>query len=116
MNIYLITGGAFQGKEQFAKSEFPNIPVLPKLHLLIRERLSKGMNERETEDDIFFQIEEMARGGSIIVISDDIGYGIVPTDPFERRWREVTGRIVTDIASKAYQFFRVTAGMGERLK
>lgn len=116
MNIYLITGGAFQGKKEFAKKEFPAIPVLSDIHLLIRDGLLNGMTEEEAEADIFSKIEGIAESGQVVVISDDIGFGIVPTDPFERRWREVTGRIVTDIASKAYQFFRVTAGMGERLK
>ena len=28
-----------------------------------------------------------------VVISNEIGYGIVPMDKFERRYRELTGRI-----------------------
>ena len=50
------------------------------------------------------------------MISDDIGYGIVPIDPFERSWREVTGRIVSEIAKEAECFFRVMAGIEERIK
>ena len=116
MNIILITGGAFQGKKGFAEKEFPAIPVLSDIHLLIRDGLLNGMTEEEAEADIFSKIEGIAESGQTVVISDDIGFGIVPIDPFERRYREVTGRIITDIAKKADQFFRVTAGIGERLK
>lgn len=116
MNIILITGGAFQGKKEFAKKEFPQIPILSDVHFLIRDELSKGLDEIEIKKDIFSKIEKDAISGNIAVISDDIGFGIVPIDPFERKWREVTGRIITDIAKEAEQFFRVTAGIGERLK
>ena len=116
MNIILITGGAFQGKNEFAKNEFPQYPVLSDIHLLIREELSKDMEEADVEREIFSKMEEAALSGNIVAISDDIGYGIVPLDPFERKWREVTGRIVSDIAKEAACFFRVTSGIGERLK
>ena len=116
MNIILITGGAFQGKKEFAKKEFLGLPVLSDVHLLIKDSLSRGMEESEIEDMIFSQMEERAVDGRVVLISDDIGYGIVPLDPYERKWREVTGRIITDIAEKAERFFRVTAGIGERIK
>ena len=116
MNIILITGGAFQGKREFAKNEFPQYPVLSDIHLLIKEELSKDMEEADVEREIFSKLNEAAVEDNIVVISDDIGYGIVPLDPFERKWREVTGRIISDIAKEAASFFRVTAGIGERLK
>ena len=116
MNIILITGGAFQGKKEFAQKEFPQFPVLSDIHLLIREELSKDMEEAEVKKEIFSKLKEAAVEDNIIAVSDDIGYGIVPLDPFERKWREVTGRIVSDIAKEAACFFRVTAGIGERLK
>ena len=116
MNIILITGGAFQGKKEFAKERFPDIPVLSDIHLLIREDLLNGMDESGIKKDIFSKIKEGAIDGRIVVISDDIGYGIVPIDPFERSWREVTGRIVSEIAKESECFFRVTAGIEERIK
>ena len=47
----------------------------------------------------------------ILIISDEIGYGLVPLDPFEREWREQTGRVCCEIAARADMVLRVTAGI-----
>ena len=52
----------------------------------------------------------------VVISSDLIGSGIVPMDAFDRCWREVTGRVLTDIASKADEVYRVTCGIEQRLK
>ena len=36
-----------------------------------------------------------------ILVTDEIGYGIVPIDPFEREYREETGRICCLLAEKS---------------
>ena len=52
----------------------------------------------------------------VVISSDLIGSGIVPMDAFDRCWREVTGRVLTDIASRADEVYRVTCGIEQRLK
>ena len=37
----------------------------------------------------------------MILVTDEIGYGIVPMDPFLREVRETTGRICTELAKDA---------------
>lgn len=51
-----------------------------------------------------------------LLITDDIGCGIVPVDPFERMCREETGRICCRIAAGAEQVWRVCCGLGQRIK
>lgn len=51
-----------------------------------------------------------------ILVTDEIGYGIVPVDGFERRYREETGRICCMAAKEAEQVWRVCCGMGQRIK
>ena len=51
-----------------------------------------------------------------IIISDEIGNGIVPLEPFEREYRERTGRILVELASKAEEVERVICGMGQKIK
>lgn len=46
----------------------------------------------------------------IILISNEIGYGIVPLDRFERDWREKTGRICCLAAQESRSVIRVLAG------
>jgi adenosyl cobinamide kinase/adenosyl cobinamide phosphate guanylyltransferase len=51
-----------------------------------------------------------------IIISDEIGNGIVPIDKFEREYREQTGRIQIELAKKATEVERVICGIGQKIK
>lgn len=51
-----------------------------------------------------------------ILVTDEIGYGIVPIDAFEREYREETGRICCLLAEKSEEVWRVCCGLGQRLK
>ena len=51
-----------------------------------------------------------------IVISDEIGNGIVPLDNFEREYRERTGRILVKLAEQADEVVRVICGIGQKIK
>ncbi len=35
-----------------------------------------------------------------LLISDEIGYGLVPIDDFEREYREFHGRVMTELAEQ----------------
>ena len=51
-----------------------------------------------------------------VIVTDEIGGGIVPTDPMERTWREETGRVCCRLAVEAEQVWRVNCGLGQRIK
>lgn len=51
-----------------------------------------------------------------IIISDEVGNGIVPVDAFEREYRELTGRILIRLAGQADEVERVICGMGQKIK
>ena len=51
-----------------------------------------------------------------VVVSDEIGLGVVPLEPFERRWREETGRALCRLAAASERVERVCCGLGVRLK
>ena len=51
-----------------------------------------------------------------VIVTDEIGGGIVPTDPMERTWREETGRVCCRLAAEAEQVWRVNCGLGQRIK
>ena len=63
------------------------------------------------------EIESMLRSNpGLIIITDEIGGGIVPMDPKEREWREVHGRACCQLAKRADCVIRVIAGIGQRIK
>lgn len=52
----------------------------------------------------------------VIVVCNEIGYGIHPLDREERLWREQTGRALCVIAGKSESVTRVSCGIGQRIK
>ena len=52
----------------------------------------------------------------IIIITDQVGCGIVPLDRREREWREMHGRIMCRLASNAKHVERIICGMGQVIK
>ena len=59
----------------------------------------------------------LAENPGAVVCTDEIGGGIVPLDPFERRWREETGRALGILAAdETTRLVRVWYGIPEVLK
>ena len=52
----------------------------------------------------------------ILIISNELGYGVVPVDSFDREYREAAGRICTRIARSAVSVHRVVCGIGTVIK
>lgn len=52
----------------------------------------------------------------VIILTDEIGCGIVPMERRERDWREQHGRICCDLAARAKTVTRVICGIGNRIK
>ena len=122
----MIIGGAFQGKMEYAQKEYPGIrwvdgaacseEELPQcegvyhFHLYIRKSMEKYEEMRLFADRI------IRENPQIVIITDEIGYGLVPIDAFERRYREETGRICTRLAAFSERVDRVVCGIGLPIK
>ena len=126
----LVIGGRAQGKLEYAKKNMANQNykvlngqdvdiskdhgeeplILNHLHLFIRKSLEEGGNpEKEIKDFI-------SKHNNLIIISDEIGNGIVPIDSFERDYRERTGRLLIELAKDADKVTRVFCGIGQVIK
>ena len=51
-----------------------------------------------------------------MITSDEVGLGIVPLDRKVREWREATGRALCRIAAEADEVYRVSCGIGMKIK
>ncbi len=51
-----------------------------------------------------------------VIISDEVGNGIVPAEASEREYRERTGRILVELAAIAEEVERVICGIGQKIK
>lgn len=78
-------------------------------------RLVKGLCERKISVEDSLEIL-FGRHSFDIIITDEIGCGIVPMDAGERYWREVTGRQCCKIAQRAGHMERIYCGVATVIK
>ena len=105
----MIIGGAYQGKAAYAKAQFPDVDWKFGGEI-IRKALKAG-------EDLTGLAEKLAQQDpDVILVSEEVGYGIVPADAFERQYREAVGRVCTALAAKSRRVTRVVCGIGTVLK
>lgn len=122
----MIIGGAFQGKSAYAKEHFPDVVWISGgaaeeeelLHadgiLGFHEYIRKEMKEgREVSTLAAKLIQE---NPEVILVSDEVGYGVVPIDAFDRAYREAVGRVCTELAAHSSRVVRVVCGIGTVIK
>lgn len=122
----MIIGGAYQGKLAYAKELYPEVSWadgrectdeqvaqcggIHHFHKWVERKMRSG-------EDVSHLAEWMiAQNPDVVIVTDEIGYGIVPMDPFEREYREMTGRICTELAAYAVRVDRVICGIGKGIK
>ncbi|MDE6388069.1 MAG: bifunctional adenosylcobinamide kinase/adenosylcobinamide-phosphate guanylyltransferase [Lachnospiraceae bacterium] len=125
----LVIGGYAQGKLQYVLQKYhltenavwdgslpvnaaypENIVVINHFHQWVRHSLSEG---RCPEKEVVSFVNQC---DNCIIISDEIGNGIVPIEEFEREYRERTGRILVTLAERAEEVERVLCGIGQKIK
>ncbi|MDD3218531.1 MAG: bifunctional adenosylcobinamide kinase/adenosylcobinamide-phosphate guanylyltransferase [Lachnospiraceae bacterium] len=124
--MVMYIGGAFQGQDTLAKEEYPHIHWVDgeccswdelmeaegvlNFHEFIKEQLRQ-------EKDLSSLAEEMLKKNSgLIIVSNEVGYGVVPVDAFERKYRECVGRVCTKLAAGSDKVCRVVCGIGAWIK
>ena len=126
--MILITGGAYQGKTDYACEKF-GIPR-KEIYSCTRDKV-----EVDFDKSIINNIEELvyacvangrdpmkylaarkSRWAKSVMIINDISCGLVPMDPTERAAREAVGRTAMYLAQEAITVTRVFAGIPMRLK
>ncbi len=125
MELYI--GGFAQGKLQYvlqqtgmtleqvteAKELTEQVVLLNHFHRWVKNRLKEG----DTPEVLTSRMEEMLlRNPKMIVISDEVGNGIIPMDAGERYYREVLGRLLCVLAERAEKVERIICGIGQKIK
>ncbi len=124
--MMLVTGGCFQGKTQYAcemfgisKEEAADGAVCP-MEELYRTKLLYHFHEyiqRMMKAGQEFSVERLKEENpKVILVTNELGCGVVPVDQFDRAYREKTGRICCQIAREAVQVHRVVCGIGTVIK
>ena len=125
----LVIGGYAQGKLNYVLGKYDveaskifdgEIPenieerrgtvVINHFHNWVKTKITyDGYPEKEV-------LEFVEKYPDCVIISDEVGNGIVPIEAFEREYRERTGRILVELAKKAEEVERVICGIGQKIK
>ena len=126
----LIIGGAYSGKLTYAVKEH----VLSKGSLF---DLGRGLPAPRSTPCCLYHLEAFTRACAVsgmsaeevmdalapfpderhtVIVSREIGCGIVPMDGLERAYRELHGQVLALLARKAARVVRLFAGIEEVLK
>lgn len=128
----LIVGGYAQGKLHLAKERYPqarvispeeyyafldeeaseDVVILNALHQLIKKELPL----QSMEDILGDLMDLVERHPNLVIISDEVGNGVVPMERSKREWREICGRILIQVAAKADRVERVLCGISQQIK
>ena len=84
--------------------------VLYHFHIWVKNELAEGNHPEEKLEELMRQFPDC------IIVSDEIGNGIVPMDAFDREYRDRLGRILISLAKEADEVVRVIRGIGQKIK
>ncbi|KAB1439892.1 bifunctional adenosylcobinamide kinase/adenosylcobinamide-phosphate guanylyltransferase [Candidatus Galacturonibacter soehngenii] len=126
--MIFVIGGAYQGKKEFVKKEFHineqeildgeycNYEELLQAKAIcgLERLIYRRMKE---EIDVYTFIDTwLKENKDLIIICNEIGSGLVPVDAFERKYREMVGRIGCLVAGYAKEVYRVQYGIATKIK
>lgn len=91
----------------------PSCVILDCLTLWVSNALEAGGSEDEIDREARALASTLAeRAAPAIVVSNEVGFGIVPANGLARRYRDVLGRVNGSFAAQASRSFLVVAGRG----
>jgi len=141
--MILVCGGAFQGKREWAVRHWTvpaanvedgreyarklaelrdstaekessvktdNRYILDHFEAMVWELLQLGIDPEKVTEDLLKCCPDL------ILITDEIGSGIIPMEREKREYRELHGRLCCRLAREAEEVYRVVCGIAVRIK
>ncbi len=108
MRLYI--GGAYQGQAELARQENPGAETIGDFHEIIRRVMAEGGDPRA------YAMALCREKPEAVVVSNEVGSGVVPMAAEKRAWREGVGRALCVIAQAAESVTRVVCGIGVHIK
>lgn len=118
----IVIGGSYQGKRAYAERsygvkkwadgehcEFDEIFCCKGLYGF-QDYVRRAVSEGKSLDGLAAEL--MEKNPELVLVSDELGYGVVPAEPFDRAFREMHGRLMCELAAEAEEVVRVICGIG----
>lgn len=108
--MIFITGGASQGKTEYARMNFPGRKIVASYQNQVAKWLQEEKDAVEETASLLQSEPDM------VILMNEMGCGITPMDASARRFRDEIGRVGCYLAKEAGEVHRVIAGIGTRIK
>ena len=123
--MMLIIGGSYEGKTEYAEAvgisdicdgetagfdEIKKHKCVKNYQMLVKRQLEAGLDPLNEVEKLFDECPD------IVIISTEIGCGIVPIEKSERIWRESVGKVCCFIAAKSQKVIRISCGIASVIK
>lgn len=122
----LVVGGAYQGKLDYAVSEYGVRSVADGEVCSLDDTLRceaihhfEALVRRNFSDVEAFGAylgRLLAENPDVVVVSAEVGCGVVPVERADRDYRELVGRASCEVSKRAESVVRVFCGLGVRIK
>ena len=123
--MMLIIGGSYEGKTEYAEAvgisdicdgetagfeEIKKHKGVKNYQMIVKRQLEAGLDPLNEAEKLFEECPD------IVIISTEIGCGIVPIEKSERIWRETVGKVCCFIAAKSQKVIRISCGIASVIK
>ena len=112
--MLLVVGGAYSGKRTYVRSlgyADPDMGLDPYGDEPVLLQVEEWLRDHEpTPDDLAAMLSKE------VVVTSEVGAGVVPLAAEDRAFREAAGRALCVIAGRAEQVTRCVCGIGVRIK
>ena len=72
--------------------------------------------DRRVEKEVLSLIENLEKFNYVVIVSNELGMGIVPATPLGRYFREIAGKMNQLIAEKSDEVYFVVSGIPMKIK
>jgi adenosylcobinamide kinase / adenosylcobinamide-phosphate guanylyltransferase len=91
--------------------------VLDCLTLWLSNLMERGVTDQAASGLVSALIAAARMSGArVVIVSNEVGMGIVPLDPQTRKFRDLMGQMNQHIAAAADEVYLFTAGIRQRIK
>ena len=103
----------YQVPGDFGIISFDNIEISS----FVNPRLTTiEQNQTDMGTELFHLVQAISENKNVVIINNEVGYGVVPIDKNERLFRELNGRFNIRIAQSSDEVYRVVSGICTRIK
>lgn len=84
--------------------------------LWLSNLMEAGLTDQEIEGEADRLREYLLRFPRVVVVTNEVGWGVVPANPLARRFRDMAGRVNQIFASAADEVYLMVAGLPLKVK